>query len=190
MKTNLAFNILNFITNIVGETALVITLVLSLICTLKALLLLSEEYRVVFVRSMHACGIIIAIYGILLPFRETVHPIATILSLWWGVLFNDLLAYFKIIQFLVLDITSWIFWFYYYSTPDGQESFFMLKIGDWLIFVLAPTLFGLVMLSKHSASLFDGGYKSYGSRHKEYTLPLNAILTKLSTLLEKIIPPN
>lgn len=186
----ISFHIINIFTTVVGGFLLLVAFVISIFCVLNALLVFSDEYRTYFVNALRAIGILIAIFGLLLPFRQTVHPFATIIALWWCALFNDFIPYFELFQFIGLDVVSWVFWCYFLSVEENEELIFLLKIGDFAIFVVLPTVFGLVMLSK-STNTLDGDYKSSRKSNKmNNVIPLRSLIGKLASWFRKLIPPN
>ncbi|KAK8894525.1 hypothetical protein M9Y10_022959 [Tritrichomonas musculus] len=186
----ISYRIINTVTEVIGGFFLTVAFIISVFCILNALLILADEYRVVFVRLMRGAGILIAIFGLLLPFRGTVNPIATIISLWWCALFNGFLSNFALLQFIGLDIASWAFWCYYLTNVANEELIFLLKIGDFALFIVLPTVFGLILVSKNASSL-DGDYKSVRQNQKmQYQIPLRSIIAKFASWFEKLIPPN
>lgn len=186
----ISFHIINIFTTVIGGILLTVGFTVSICCVLNALLVFSEEYRTYFVRCLRAIGILIAFTGLLLPFRQTVHPIATLIALWWCALFNDFIPYYELFQFIGLDIVSWVFWCYFLSVEENEELIFLLKMGDFTIFVVLPTVFGLVMLSK-STNTLDSDYKSSRKSNKmNNEIPLRSFIGKLAATFRKLIPPN
>ncbi|OHS94536.1 hypothetical protein TRFO_39308 [Tritrichomonas foetus] len=179
MKENLAFMIIKFITSLIGGVFFTFISIISVLCTLNALLSLSDENRIVFKRFAHAIGIIVALFGILLPFRG-INPVPTLLSLWWTAFFFEYYFFTKFpqIQVFLLSVLSISFWVYYMNT-EGVELFFMLKIGDFMIFVIAPIVVGLVMIARGSNNLIDQTQPKF---------PLRAFLAKMAILFKSAFP--
>ena len=178
-KQNLAFQILNFITTCAGTVLFVIMFVLSILCALRALLSLAEEYRVFFRRFARSIGVLIIIFGLLLPFRN-ISSFPLLLSLWWGSFLFEYVPRFQFVQGMSLIFLSWGYWIYF-LTKYGKDLFFMLKIGDFMVFTVIPTTLALVMLSR-GTNVLEG-------KRSGPTFPLSTILNKAELFLKTLIPP-
>ena len=185
-----AYQIINLFTTVIGGFWLAAAFIISIFCVLNALLIISDEYRNYFVISLRALGVLIAVFGLLLPFRQKVNPCATVIALYWAALFNDFIPSFQLLHFIGLDIVTWIYWCYFLSTEENEELIFLLKMGDFTVFVVLPTVFGLVMLAKSSNTL-DGDYKSSRkSSNIPNAIPLRSFIGKMASFFRNLIPPN
>lgn len=156
-------------------SALAIT---SFFCTIAGLLAMANENRVAFKRTSRFMGVIIAIFGLLLPFRH-VSIIATILSLWWTVLLFNAVKKYEFYQSMANIILSLSFWIYHSSKA---HSSLMQTVGDFLVFLILPSIFIIVYLSR--------GYDRLSVQSEGPVIPLKSLFKKLNELLNKIFPPS
>ncbi|KAH0788381.1 hypothetical protein GPJ56_007683 [Histomonas meleagridis] len=169
--------VLNVITGIFGGTFFIVVAIASVFCALAGLLAIANENRILFTRLSKIVAIVIAVFGLFLPFRK-VSAFGTLLAFWWGAQLFGLIPFFELIQGIATFVISLIFWIKYHSS---HKVIFLQTCGDFTIFVIIPTIIKLVQLSRGSETL--GEKSKSGPR-----IPLNTFLNKLGAWLKSIVP--
>lgn len=142
-------HLLDFFTIVLGGGCVILLSISSILCSLSALLSISEENRFFFERTLKTVGILISFFGLLLPFRNITF-FATLICFWWTSLIFNLIPLFQIIQFTIASALSVFYWFYYVISSDDIA---LQKITDIIIFVIFPFIFTLTNFSRGADSL-------------------------------------
>lgn len=167
---------LNLWTALIGGTLFVIFSIAAVLCSLAALLALSDENRIAFNMIAKSASFGLIGFGLFLPLRS-VSIFGSLLALFWAAFLAEVVPQFRIYQFAVASVISVFFWVRHLATT---ESILPLTIGDFTIFVLVPIVFGLVQLSRGAQTLSkqDSGPK----------IPLHKFLSLLKDILESVFP--
>lgn len=169
-------SLINIVTGIFGGIFFTFICIASILCGVSGLLALSDENRVFFVRLSKIIGIVIAVFALLLPFRD-VSFVATILAFWWTLQLFDCFKVFKLVQYVANIVASIVFWIRFYI--KDQTSLFLQVCGDISIFVIIPIVLKMVQLSGSTENL--GG-------NNGNNLPIRKVLNKLSSWIKRTVP--
>ena len=175
-----ADGVLDFFTTLIGGGCIFILSIASVICSLTALVSISEENRFFFERTLKTVGIVISFFGLLLPFRN-ISFVGTLICFGWTLLIYNVIPNFQVIQFTVISVSSFIFW--------AQHIFFskesaLQNIPDFIIYVIIPFIFTLANLSRGSESLTSKDRTgATGSK-----ISLRSFNGKCLSLLDQIFP--
>lgn len=177
---NFADYLLDFLTGLIGGGCVVLLSVASIICSISALLSISEENRFFYEQTLKTVGIAISFFGILLLFRS-VSLIATLLCFWWTLIIYNIIPFYQILQFVILSSTSFVFWSLHIFRSDDSA---LQNIPDFIIYVILPFIFTLVNFSRGSDSLSSKDKMSYNGKK----IPLRSYLGKCYALFDKVFP--
>ncbi|OHT07926.1 hypothetical protein TRFO_05041 [Tritrichomonas foetus] len=178
-KLNFATKLFNFIILVAGGSFTTIFAVAGILCSISALIAISIENRIFFQRLCRFVGIVICIFGFLLPFRH-ISLFATALCCWWALLLFQTIKQYQFYQGMAAIALSLIFW----SNNARHENSLAQNVADFVLFVVLPSVFMLVCLSRTGNLLGDTG-----SHSKQPVIPLEAWFAKLGNLVKTIIPP-
>lgn len=173
-------SLFNFVILFIGGIFTVAFIVTGILCSINALIALSIENRIFFQRLCRCVGIALCIFGFLLPFRQ-ISFFATLLCCYWCALLFQAIKEFQFYQGLGAIITSIIFW----SINAHHESSLSQNVADMVLFVVLPSVFMLVILSRKGNILGD----HTGSNMKQPVIPLETWFAKLANLVKTLIPP-
>jgi len=154
--------------------------IVSLFCAISALLSLSNENRVFFVRICRGVGVGLSIFGFLLPFRG-ISFFATLLCVWWTSQLFSFVPAFDFIQAAVSTVLTIIFWT---KRAFMNDSSFFEIAGDITVYVVLPIVFILVKLSRGSDQLTNSRKSDSGPK-----IPLAAWLSFLAKTVSRLFPP-
>lgn len=172
--------VLDFFTALIGGVLTILLAVTSLLCSLPALLSISEENRFFFERALRTVGIVISLFGLLLPFRH-ISLIGTLICFGWTLLIYNLIPFFQIMQLVILSFASLVFWVIhiYHSNESALQN-----IPDFVIYVIVPFIFTFVNLSRGSESLSAKDR----TNTPRANIPLRSYTAKCYSYLEQIFP--
>lgn len=170
--------VLNFVVEIVGGGLTIAFVAIALILALYALQEIAEDSLVFFRKIARLVGVIIAVFGLFLPFRGiSFLPMA--LSFWWTSILFEAIPRFSVIQLAVNAVLSIFFWARY--TPNDEYGFFT-RIGDWSLFLVLPIGFSLALLSRKS-DVFAGRGRGLAN----LAIPLSQWFKTLYNLATKLV---
>jgi hypothetical protein len=172
--------LLDFLVVLLGGTSLVVLLTSGIVCIVAALLVLASESRLLFQRISRGVGVIVLIFGLLLPFRDSVSRIGTLLCAYWTIVLFHAIPRAEFIQGISAVVLSLIFW----TANAHHEDSLLQIVGDFTVFVILPSVPAVVYLSR--------GFDVLGEKPRTAgpVIPLQKWLTKAATLLRKLIPPD
>lgn len=171
-------NLFDFICYVFGSLATILLFTTGIFCSIAALLHFSVYDRVLFKRVCRIVGIVLAVFGFLLPFRK-ISFFGTVLCMLWGFYLFDAYNKYKFYQGIGVLIANTIFWIAY--VMKNMKSGLMQHFGDILVFIILPGVFTTVTLSKQNDSL---------ENQNEIRIPLEAFLTKLGNVVQKAVKSN
>ncbi|OHS94504.1 hypothetical protein TRFO_11142 [Tritrichomonas foetus] len=175
-------SLLTFFTVLIGGTIFILLTITTVFCGIAALLSIAEENRVVFMTSKKIVAFIIATLGLLLPLRG-VSIIGTGITLSFLLSFFDVFKVKNSIAPIASAVCALIFWIVHHH---NSSEYLLQVIGDFLIFVIIPTIFSLVNLARGAEFLSEGD----GGDSKSFHFNLRSFLSKSYSLLITILPPN
>ena len=168
-----ASGLFDLITCVCGGTLFIALCVSSIFCGLYLLLSISNENPQLFRTIRKVMSYAFCLFGLFLLFRSLLLPF--LLAVWWLVIINDILPAWRVHQFAVAIVISACYWFWHITTTNET---FLLKIGDFTIFLVVPFVVVLVQLSQGAETL--GGNSP--------VIPLQKFLGMLSEILATIFP--
>lgn len=168
-----ASGLFDLITCVCGGTLFIALCVCSVFCGLYLLLSISNENPQLFRTIRKVMSYAFCLFGLFLLFRSLLLPF--LLAVWWLVIINDILPAWRVHQFAVAIVISACYWFWHITTTNET---FLLKIGDFTIFLVVPFVVVLVQLSQGAETL--GGNSP--------VIPLQKFLGMLSEILATIFP--
>jgi hypothetical protein len=163
---------------LLGGAVFFLMTIIGLLCITAALLGFAAENRLFFRKLSRSVGVLVAVFGILLPFRD-VSLLGTILCFQWTTVLFHAFPKFEFIQGIGALVLNIVFW----SINSARAKFFWQIVLDILVFVILPGTFTLVYLSR-GFDLLGEGPGSGGP-----VIPLQKWLTRLGAFLSRIIPP-
>ena len=168
--------LLDILTGLLGGSLFVVFAVAAVLCTLSALLALSDENRIAFKMLAKAASIALICFGIVLPLRS-ISFFGTVLAFFWASILAESIPNFRVYQVAAASVLSLLFWL---VQLVHSEAPLPLNIGDFTIFVIIPVGMGLVQLSRGSETLSkqEAGPK----------VPLHKFLSMLNGLLVSAFP--
>ena len=170
-----ASGLLELVTITVGGSLFVALCVCSVFCGLSALLALSQENPHTFKTIQKVVGGVMLVFGFLLLFRD-ISIAAFILSVWWEVILFEVFPAQRVVQWACAMVLSLVFWGQH--TLRTEETF-LLKIGDFTIFLIVPFVVVLVQLSRNVDTL---------TGQSGQVIPLQRVLGMLSEILAQCFP--
>lgn len=172
-------SVLDLLVFVSGGTLFIGLSITSILCGLAGLLTLSDENRPLFKVFSRTISGFMLFFGGMLLFRP-VSILGFVLAVWWALIICEVSVAYRIVQFGFAIILSFIFWVrqIWYS-----REFFLVKIGDFSIFVIVPFVVVLVLLSRGSDRL--GGVNSESA---SVAIPLRKILGMLAECASMIFP--
>ena len=177
---NFATKLFNFLILIFGGSFTTVFIAVGILCSISALISISVENRLVFQRLSRLVGVVVGVFGFLLPFRN-ISLLGTLLCCYWTVLLFQAIKKFQFYQGIGAIAASLIFW----SVHSHYESSLAQIVADFVIFVVLPSVFMLVMLSRTGNLL---GQSDNGN--KQPVIPLEAWFSKLANTVKTVIPPS
>ena len=178
MKSKLAWTIFNIITVSLGSVLTIYLFLAGTICSIYGLIQFSAENRIFFKRLCRIVGVIVVIFGLLLPFRD-ISFVGTLLCFWWGSFLFHLIKKYEFYQGIGSIICNLIFWVYHLK--HQQNISFLQNAGDIIIFVILPSVFVLVCLTPRNALL---------DLSEGPSIPLDRWISKLGNFISTITTPN
>jgi hypothetical protein len=183
-ETNLARSVLDFAVCLLGGASAIILCVAGILCSLAALVALSTENRTGFQRVSRIVGIVVVVFGFLVSFRVTSpgHYLswgAPLLSIYWAVVLFHVLPKGEFWQGMSAILLNIIFW----ACNSANERYLSQIVCDFTIFVILPSVFTLVYLSRGFSLLEDRPHTGGP------VIPLKKWLAKIAGLVSKLIPP-
>lgn len=169
-------SLVNALTAAFGGAFFAIVAAAAVLCGLAGLLALADENRVFFVRLSRIVGIVVAAFGLLLPFRG-VHFAATLLAMWWALQLFGAVPKLQIAQYAGCTVASLVFWIAFYRKE--QTALFLQVCGDAAVFVLVPIVLRTVQLSKSNEVLGGGGSGA---------VPLRRALSRIAAWVKRVVP--
>jgi hypothetical protein len=162
---------------VLGGIVFFTMIIIGLFCVIAALLGFAAENRLVFRRLSRTVGVLIAILGILLPFRK-VSFIGTILCFEWTAVLFHAFPKFEFIQGIGALLVNIAFWIIQSRKIKSSWQIF----GDVVVFLILPGTLTLVYLSR--------GFDLLGERPNSGgpVIPLQKWLSKLGSFISRIIP--
>jgi hypothetical protein len=148
-------------------------------CSLSALLALASESRILYHRTSRCVGILVLVFGILLPFRGPVYKIGTPLCIGWALILFHAVKRAEFIQGVAAIVLNIIFW-----GVNARSEFSLLQIcGDFTVFVILPAVFTIVYLSR--------GFDLLGEKPRTGgpVIPLQKLIARSAAALATVIPP-
>jgi hypothetical protein len=178
-KKNAVRLLLDFLVAILGGTGLLVLFTTGIMCSLAALLVLASESRLLFQRTSRAVGVLVLVFGLLLPFRESVSSLGTLLCAYWAVVLFHIIHKAEFIQGISAVVLSIVFW----TINARNENSLLQIVGDMTVFVILPSVFTVVYLSR--------GFDLLGEKPRTGgpVIPLQKWLMKARGLLGRLIPP-
>ena len=152
----------------------------GILCAINALIKISIENRIFFQRICRLVGVVICVFGFLLPFRH-ISFFATLLCCWWCSLLFQAIKEFQFYQGISAIIISLIFWI----NVTTHEKSLIQNVADSVIFIVLPSVFMLVILSRKGNLLGD----QTGTSNKQPVIPLESWFSSLGNFVRKAIPP-
>ena len=174
-QMSFASGLLELVTITVGGSLFVALCVCSVFCGLSALLALSQENPHTFKTIQKVVGGVMLVFGFLLLFRD-ISIAAFILSVWWEVILFEVFPAQRVVQWACAMVLSLVFWGQH--TLRTEETF-LLKIGDFTIFLIVPFVVVLVQLSRNVDTL---------TGQSGQVIPLQRVLGMLSEILAQCFP--
>ena len=170
--------VLNFVVEVVGGGLTLVFVAIALILSLYALQEIAEDSLVFFRKISRLVGVVVAVFGLFLPFRG-ISYIPMFLSFWWTSILFEAVPQFSVIQLAVNAVLSICFWARY--SPEDEYGFFT-RIGDWSLFLVLPIGFSLALLSRKS-DVFGGRGRGLAN----LAIPLSQWFKALYNLATKIV---
>ena len=180
MGSEFATSLFNGIIIIAGGIFTLLFSFTGILCAINALIKISIENRLFFQRICRLVGVIICVFGFLLPFRH-VSFFGTILCWWWCSLLFQAVKEFQFYQGIAAIIVTLIFWI----NVTTHEKSLIQNVADSVIFVVLPSVFMLVILSRRGNLLGDQS----GTANRQPVIPLESWFSKLGVFVRKVIPP-
>jgi hypothetical protein len=164
---------------IVGGNALILLLIFGIMCSFAALLALASESRALYHRASRCVGVLVLVFGILLPFRGPVYRLGTALCVGWTVILFHAVPRAEFVQGVAAVVLNIIFW----ASNARSESSLVQVCGDFAVFVILSSVFTIVYLSR--------GFDLLGERPKTGgpVIPLQKLIARSAALLGQVIPP-
>ncbi|KAK8885329.1 hypothetical protein M9Y10_040775 [Tritrichomonas musculus] len=180
MGSNFATSLFNGIIMVAGGAFTVLFSITGILCAINALIKISIENRIFFQRICRLVGVVVCVFGFLLPFRN-ISLFGTLLCCWWCSLLFQAIKEFQFYQGIAAIVVSLIFW----VNITTHEKSLIQNVADSVIFIVLPSVFMLVILSRTGNLLGD----HTGSSNKQPVIPLESWFSKLGLFVRKVIPP-
>lgn len=180
MGSQFATSLFNGLITIAGGIFTIVFSFTGILCAINALIKISIENRLFFQRICRLVGIIVLVFGFLLPFRH-ISLFGTILCCWWCSLLFQAVKEFQFYQGISAIVVSLIFWI----NVTTNEKSLIQNVADSVIFIVLPSVFMLVILSRRGNLLGD----QTGTSNNQPVIPLESWFSKLGIFVRKVIPP-
>jgi hypothetical protein len=164
---------------ILGWNVLVLLLLFGVMCSLSGLLALASESRVLYHRASRFIGLLLFLFGILLPFRGPVYKLGTPLCIGWTLILFHAVRKGEFSQGITAIFLNLIFW----TVNAYYEHSLVQILADYTVFLIIPSVFTLVYLSR--------GFDLLGENPNTGgpVIPLQKLIAHAGALLVMLLPP-
>ena len=168
--------LLDILAGAIGGTAFIVLLIAAILCSLSALLAMSEENRIAFKMVSDISSHALIGFGLWLPMRG-ISFFGTLLTVFWAIFLRDLVSQYRLMQFIAVSVLTLLFWIAQLPKESGGLP---LTVGDYTIFVIVPILIGLVKMS--------GGSETLTKQETGPMIPVRKFIYMLKSVLISAFP--